>query len=239
MTGRGRTPTLARTPSTATIPAARNGAAPWPRRGGPARHGLSFDETMAGPFAMGLDDPVAAARAGRRTGWRCALHATVTIPDLDAFADDPSHQGDLCGEFELPGFRSRIPFTGGTFALFSPSPNPGESLMRYEAGFSHAGRRYYFAGRKQIRSDLLGLDLWPDTTTLYARLHDGVDADGPVLGAGVLRLGVTDLVRLVASSRAVHADGPADAGAAYLRFGRVFVAGLVDAYVLRPFGARA
>lgn len=237
---RGNTSTLPRTPAKAAARVLENGAAGNRGAARPAPHaaaprGLSFDETMAGPFAMGLTDPEAAARAGRRTGWRCALHASVTIPDVDAFAQDPTHPGVLRGEFELPGCRSRIPFTGGTFQLFSPSPNPGESLMRYEAGFTHGGRRYYFAGRKEVHSDLLGLDLWPDTTTLYARLHGGGGTDAPVLGAGILRLGVADLGRLLASSRAVHAAGPVDAAAAYLRFGRVFAAGLADAYVRRPF----
>src|SRR5690606_20490521 len=75
--------------------------------------------------------------------------------------------------------------------------------------FQHDGKTYYLAGRKEVRGDRAGLDLWPDTTTLFTTLHEGVDASGSVVGAGVLRLGVDDLARLVST---VRVTGPASAG---------------------------
>ena len=196
--------------------------------------GLTFREQMAGPFVFGRSDPREGASEGRRTGWRAVLHATVTVEDLARFADDPVHRGELRGELELPGVRRRIPFAGGLFALFAPSGRPGETLMRYEAPFTHEGRAYYLAGAKEVRNDYAGLDLWPDTTTLYTRLHSGPSADGPVVGAGILRLGVPELARLLASMRPVRADGPVDAVGAYARFAGFFAGSLVTDYLLQP-----
>ena len=42
-----------------------------------------------------------------------------------------------------------------------------------------------------------GFDLWADTTTLFTRLHKGTDATGPVIGSGVLTLGVDDSYNFV------------------------------------------
>ncbi|WP_326642339.1 hypothetical protein OG884_04220 [Streptosporangium sp. NBC_01755] len=198
--------------------------------------GLTFHEKMSGYFAMGYADPHEGARAGRRTRWRLTLRATVTIADIDAFVADPLHHGTLRGEVELPGVEHRIPFHDGVFRLFAPSGRPDLTLLVYEAPFSYGGQAYYLAGRKNVRDDL-GLDLWPDTTTLDVRLHRGPDVGGEVVGAGVLRLGGADLVALLLSMRATNVASPVEAARVLGTFGLLFARSLRNSYLqwLRAF----
>ncbi|TYB61873.1 hypothetical protein FXF51_27815 [Nonomuraea sp. PA05] len=198
-----------------------------------AAPGLTFHEKMSGYFAMGVKDPREGARIGHRTGWRLTLRATVTIPDLKAFTADPAHPGTLRGEIELPGVERRIPFHDGIFHLFAPSGTPDLTLLLYEASFSHQGQAHYLAGRKSVRDDL-GLDLWPDTTTLDVRLHRGPDTRGEVTGAGVLRLGAGDLAALLLSMRARNVASPVEAARVFGAFGLLFARNLRDSYLLRP-----
>jgi hypothetical protein len=190
--------------------------------------GITFRETMAGPFALAETDPEAGARTGRRTDTRLALHAEIAIPDVERFREDPDHAGEITGEVEFEPFGGRMPTTGGRFNLFEPG-EPGLKRMVYEVGFEDDGEPYYLAGHKDVRDDP-GFDLWTDTTTLYTRLHRGADTSGPVVGAGVLSLGVADLARLVSTVRATGADGLADRKAAVAAFGRFFLGELWDTY---------
>ena len=85
--------------------------------------------------------------------------------------------------------------------------------MVYELAFEHQGQPYYLAGYKQVQNDRKGIDLWNDTTTLFTRLHKGFDSRAPVIGAGVLRLGVPDLMKLTSTLRVINADHPGGPGA--------------------------
>ena len=191
--------------------------------------GIAFRETMSGPFALAEADPEAGARTGRRTDTRLALHAEISIPDVERFRADPDHAGEITGTVEFAPFGGRMPTTGGRFNLFEPQSEPGLKRMVYEVAFEHEGQPYYLAGHKSVRDDP-GFDLWKDTTTLYTRLHRGASADGPVVGAGVLSLGVDDLARLVSTVRATGADGLAERSAAVAAFGRFFLGELWDSY---------
>lgn len=203
--------------------------------------GLTFQETMSGPFAFGRSDPADGARLGRQTGWRLSLHGTVTIDDVASFVANPLHRGKLSGEVELPGLVNRIPFRDGVFNLFAPGDQPDLMLLVYEAPLrlagdsagNSAGQDHYLAGHKNVRDDL-GLDLWPDTTTLEVRLHQGRDATGPIVGSGVLHLTVVELLRLLASARTLHTGSPLRSAIAVARFGRLFLQNLAMSYLLRP-----
>jgi hypothetical protein len=101
--------------------------------------------------------------------------------------------------------------------------------MVYELAFSHGGKPYYLAGKKEVHDDP-GFDLWKDTTTLYTTLHEGTSKAGPVVGAGVLRLGVADLADLVSTMRATGARGVVESAEAIAIFGRLFMGELWDSY---------
>ena len=97
----------------------------------------------------------------------------------------------------------------------------------YEVAFEHNGKPYYLAGHKDVRD---GGDLWKDTTTLYTRLHEGSDARGKVVGAGVLTLGVDDLVALLRTVEVHNASSEGERLAVLIRFFRLFLGNLWDSY---------
>jgi cholesterol oxidase len=194
-----------------------------------AKIGITFNETMAGPFMLGMSEPEAAAAAGKQAGQQLAMHAAVTIEDLDGFVADPRHLGGLAGTVDFAPLDSAIPASRGVFNLFSPAGDPDLRHMVYELAFTHGGTAYYLAGHKRVHNDP-GFDLWRDTTTLFTTLHEGRDKSAPVVGAGVLSLGLEELMKLVASLRVTGTDDPIDKTAAVAKFGRFFMGELWDRY---------
>jgi predicted acylesterase/phospholipase RssA len=192
--------------------------------------GITFRETMSGPFALGQTDPAAGEQAGKKADTSLSMHAAVEVSDLDRFVADPTHTGRITGHIDFKPFGEQIPADRGVFRLFSPTDQPGLRRMVYELGFEHQGKPYYLAGYKEVHNDRRGTDLWNDTTTLYTRLHEGTDTTGPVAGAGVLRLGVPDLMKLTSTMRVVNASGPADQVRALATFGRFFMGNLWETY---------
>jgi predicted patatin/cPLA2 family phospholipase len=190
--------------------------------------GIQFSEVMKGGFSLGETDPEAGRARGEREGTRLAMHATVGIPDLDAFLADPDHTGTLVGSIDFGPLGTGMPTGQGVFNLFKPG-GAGTRLMVYELPFEHGGQAYYLAGEKRVRDDR-GLDLWKDTTTLFTRLHQGTDATGPVVGAGVLSLGAGDFASVLKGIHVTGADGLGERAAAIARFGKFFSGELWDTY---------
>lgn len=194
-----------------------------------SKPGIRFRETMAGHFALDATEPKAGAELGKQQDCSLAMHATVTIRDMQRFIDDPGHLGELTGNIDFAPFGMAIPATSGVFNLFSPTDDPQMKYMVYELGFEHEGQPYYLAGHKEVKDDP-GFDLWSDTTTLYTTLHKGSSKDDPVVGAGVLSLGVTDLLSLMRSMAVIDSDGLGDDAATLAKFGRFFIGELWDSY---------
>lgn len=191
--------------------------------------GLTFTETMVGDFAIGETDPKAFRGGPDTQRAELAIHVTVHIDGIDHFIDDAAHTGRLTGHVSSSLFGGDVPATTGVFNLFSPTHDPALTLMVYELGFRHGGESYYLAGRKEVRDDP-GFDLWADTTTLFTTLHAGDDATGPVAGAGVLRLGVGELLNLVRSMRATNTGSLAESARVVERFGAFFLRSLWTSY---------
>lgn len=189
---------------------------------------FSFRETMSGALALGETDPVAGAGKGRHTPF--TFHATISVDDMDAFIRDPQHAARLVAHVSYPPFGENIPVQEGSFNLFRPGDSPDTRLMTYGMRFTHAGREYFLSGTKTIHDDK-GPDLWRDTTRLFSQLHEGPDERGPVVGAGVLTLGVADLLRLVGSMRPRGWGREGVESVAH--FGRFFLGTLWDVYAPR------
>ena len=191
--------------------------------------GLAFDETMTGGFALGETDPERGQDKGDEQDTALALHASVTIDDVDRFADTPKHPGDLGGVVEFPPLGNELQARDGVFKLFSPGDAPDRKRMVYELALEHAGEPYYLAGVKKVHDDP-GFDLWEDTTTLYTHLHEGTDTSGPVAGAGILSLGVEDLIDLISTMRVPDAVSIQEKAEALSTFGRLFLGELWETY---------
>jgi len=192
--------------------------------------GITFRETMTGGFALGETDPKAGEAAGKKAKTTLSMHAAVEIRDLDRFVADSTHTGTITGHVDFAPLGMQIPAERGVFRLFSPTDKPGLRLMIYELAFQHAGKAYYLAGRKEVQNDRSGTDLWNDTTTLFTRLHSGADTSAPVIGAGVLQLGIPDLLKLTSTVRVLNAAGPGDQARAISAFGRFFMGSLWETY---------
>src|SRR5439155_26017953 len=97
-----------------------------------------------------------------------------------------------------------------------------------EATFSANARRLQLIGQKEVRNDP-GVDLWADTTTLRVRLRDA-SAGGAVVGAGVLTLGVPELLQLTSSMRVSNATSMRESAEVVGMFGRFFLGALWVTY---------
>jgi hypothetical protein len=186
--------------------------------------GISFRESMSG--ALNLSEPHPQA------GANLVMHASIQIDDIQAFVADPQHLAGLNGHIDYPPFGMAIPAEIGVFGLFTPSGDPELTYMVYELGFQHQGQAYYLAGKKHVR---IGMpwQLWSATTTLYVKLHAGSDATGPVIGNGVLRLGVSELLKLLMTMHPTNTRSLWQNVRAYGSFLGFFASELLRTYVCR------
>lgn len=191
--------------------------------------GLTFSETMSGPFTMGALDPSDGAKGSSRL----VLHGHVTIADMAVFRDEPRPPATFAGELEVPGVRERIPFGNGVFRLFPASGPAPRTLMVYELGFDLDGERHHLVGYKNAGEAPSVTRLWRDTTTLHTRLHRGCHGRAEVVGAGVLRLSAAGLARLVASMRTPRSTSSADTVRALGGYATLFARSLTRTYVLK------
>jgi len=192
--------------------------------------GIAFREVMAGGFSLGATDPADGEAKGRTGGSELTMHGSIAIDDIDRFIAEPDHLGGLSGTLDFTPWGEGIPAPTGVFNLFRPTGDPKLKLMVYEMAFEHGGKSYYLAGQKNVREDPI-TDLWKATTTLYTKLHEGGDKSGPVVGAGILTLGVRELIKLVSTLHATGADSFTEKSEAIAKFGRFFLGELWDTYV--------
>ncbi len=194
--------------------------------------GIFFNETMSGGFALGTNDPETGKKAGNRAATELTIRVDVNIDDIDQFIEQVDHPGQLTGYVDFAPLGMNMRAQQGVFNLFSPTDNPEMKYMIYELAFEHQNQSYYLAGRKEVRDDPL-FDLWDDTTTLYTRLYQGRDKTGEVIGAGILTLGVKDLLKLISSMTVVNPQLKTDKLTTLSKFGRFFIGELWDTYVMQ------
>ena len=194
--------------------------------------GIAFREMMAGHFALGETDPRTGAAKGQVSGTRLTMHAAIEIENIEGFVADPQHRGGLTGSIDFPPFGHDLPAYGGVFQLFAPGNEPKLKWMVYELAFRHEGKPYYLAGKKDVSVGSV-FRMWFDTTTLFTRLHEGRDPSGPVIGAGVLTLGVGDLRKLVSTFHATNTESFGQKLRAGGVFAGFFMRELWATYVLR------
>lgn len=202
---------------------------------------LWFTEEMKGFVAFGEEDARRGYAHGRELDNRLMFHLTIEVDGVHRFADDPRHEAEARGWVRCEALGGKLPVSRGVFNLFVDTDSDSEKRMLYRLHFTDGvGHPITLTGHKVIRNDP-GLDLWPDTTTLFTRLLRGhVDSDGEdgseLIASGVLRVQKLDFARQLTTFRA---SGPtlAAAGAALVRFGRLFMGHLWRIYGRRPVGA--
>ncbi|MGH2652446.1 MAG: GMC oxidoreductase, partial [Actinomycetota bacterium] len=162
------------------------------------RLGIEFTERMAGFVSLAeKDDYAAGAARGKGEDSWFAFTLTIVSDDLDRMLTLPEHEAKMAGTVEAPTLsKDAIAVTEGVFNLFVDDPDRTETRqMRYRMKLTtEEGRHYYFTGFKVIRDDP-GIDVWPDTTTLFVTLYDGDGDRSPILGKGILRIRPEDFMR--------------------------------------------
>ena len=192
--------------------------------------GVAFREAMTGRLTFGATDPARGYADPAAVPF--ILKAAIDIRDIEAFRADRNHRAELTGHLEAPRAGGTLPAADGVFALFEPSPDPALTYMVYAMGYRHGGRDYWFNGKKHVRI-ASPLRLWRATTTLFVTLHEGRDAAGPVVAAGILRLGWFDLVALLGTLHATECEGMMARLRTIGRFAGFFASELWRTYVLR------
>jgi cholesterol oxidase len=195
--------------------------------------GVRFTETMRGYVSLGARGSFEeAADAGRASGSPLEFTLTIESQDLDRMLTDPAHQASMVGTVSAPALSPQpLVVTDGVFNLFVIDPDQvGTRRMRYRMRLTTTdGRIIYFDGFKVVHDDP-GLDLWPDTTTLYITLYEGADASAPVAGKGILKIAPADFARQLTTIQVTNASGPIERLEALARFGRYFAGVLYDTY---------
>ena len=212
-------------PAEARVPAARTAA----RSEQPTS--LAFTEEMKGYVALEVTDPKTGRERGRSLGQKMMFRLTITVDDVDAFVADRDHLGRAEGYVDSDVLGGRLPVRQGSFNLFTQDGDPTTRRMLYRLHLTDpAGNDLTLVGHKEIHDDP-GLDIWPDTSTLYVRILVGhtqreTDDQARVVGAGVLSILVPDFVQQLTTFRS---KGPRKAQA-FASFGRLFLGELWAVY---------
>jgi hypothetical protein len=196
------------------------------------RPGITFRETLTGRLSLEETDPKTVATDTNLSGDALSLRVGVNIRDVDGFIAGPRHTGELVGHLSYPPFGDDLPVHQGSFEIASSADNPKRKQITYAMAFKHADADYYLHGLNDVH-DGPGFDLWQDISTLYITLHQGQGRKTPVVGAGVLTLQLTELVRLASTFHATNCRSVAEQPRILGQFGRFFLGELWDAYVSR------
>ena len=227
---------------TAAIIAAERGAAinydlPSSPRAGAATErsvGIQFTETMHGHFGAGAEAGFQpAAEAGKRAGDTIDFTVTIASSSLDDLLRTPEHSARVYGTVTAPVLAQEpMVVTNGTFELLTKDPDdPRARRMSYRMPMtSHNGEQFCLVGSKQVRDDKAGLDLWADTTTLFATIHEGADDRGAIVGRAILKSHPRDFARLLATFKVTNAGSIARRLKATAEFGQFFAGSLYDTY---------
>lgn len=205
---------------------------------------LAFTEEMKGHVALGEADFAEGARRGVQDDSKLMFRLTITVNDVDAFVADPTHEAAASGWVECDRLGGRMEVTGGVFNLFVDGDDPRLRRMLYRLWLADSvGNPLTLVGFKTVRDDA-GLDVWPDTSTLYVRVLRGhvdgwpavaeapaADAanDGSVVAAGIIVIRLLDFAQQLTTFRVTGPDAASRLGALY-GFGRLFLGELWEAY---------
>lgn len=194
--------------------------------------GIRFTERMAGRFGPSTGAQSWIAADGAPDAWPLSFVAHIVIDDLARFIDHPDHMAALSGEVRAPNLSpDPLLVVDGRFNLFCTDSSRVETKrMTYVMPLvATDGNRYFLAGEKMIHNDR-GFDVWADTTTLSVTVHRGADADGAVIGRGILTIAIDDFIRQLRSMRATNTNTRAEGLKALARFGHFFAGKLFTSF---------
>jgi len=193
---------------------------------------LEFTEKMRGFITFGEDDFDKGFRQGKKDRTALMFHLTVLMQDIERFVRDEQHPGTITGHVECPALGGRLEVRQGWFHLFVEAGEHGErKLMKYRLFMEDGeGHPITLRGYKDVENDP-GLDLWPDTSTLFTHIYKGhVEPEGDdraeIVATGILHIRPTDFAVQLTTLRV----SPAHRVDAIGRFGALFAGDLWEVY---------
>jgi cholesterol oxidase len=194
---------------------------------------LEFTEQMSGWVAAGESDPSTGLAKGMEDD--TAMWYEISMAgDALASARDASTPAHVTGLVRCAALApGDITIEDGVFQLIVPQADlPGGGRMLYDLPLRALdGRRFHLHGYKTIRRGE-PWQLWHDTTTLFVTVHED-GPDGPVWGAGVLRIAAHDFAKQLTTMRVTGAAPLTQRLEALLAYGRMFAGHLFDYYAGR------
>lgn len=193
--------------------------------------GVQFTEKMTGYFSPSeKHDYEKALAVGRNEQSSFEFTLTITIPDIDAFVEDPNHRAGMFGTVRANRL-SEAPMTisNGQFKLFVKHVEKVKRMCYDMILHTEEGRNFFFSGFKEIE-DERGPDMWSDTSVLYITLYDGEGPEAPVLGKGILHIEITDFTKQLGTMKAIHPKSTRDAVSAIGKFGKLFAGNIWESY---------
>jgi len=215
-------------PAQDTAPAAADGVPPASES--PAS--LEFTEKMRGFVTFGEDDFDKGFRQGKKDRTDLMFHLTILMDDIERFVSDEQHPGTIVGHVQCDALGGKLPVSRGWFNLFVEDGDHGErKLMKYRL-FMEDGEHHpiTLSGFKEVENDP-GIDLWPDTSTLFTHIYKGHvepegDDDAEIVATGILHIRPTDFAVQMTTLR-VEPPHRVDAIG---RFGALFAGDLWEVY---------
>ena len=197
--------------------------------------GIRFTETMKGYFSTKVtDDFQKAYDQGKADDSDFQFILTIQSEDIEDMIENDQHPARMVGSVMAPALSDEpLTVTDGHFNLFVDHPSEsGTKNMKYRMKLTaETGDTFYFYGYKVLRDDF-GLDMWPDTTTLYISVWRGGDDTGELLGKGILKIRPEDFMKQLTTMKAINAGSVGDALKATARFGAFFTRVLHRTYGL-------
>lgn len=195
--------------------------------------GLLFTETMGGYFSMTEKESYQEAYSlGKESNQAIKFILTIKTNNLDRMLKDEGYESIMFGTLTAPALsKEPMVINEGRFQLFAYDlDRVGARRMWYKMGLSSIeGKNYYFVGYKIIHDDFK-LDLWSDTTTLYASLYEGEDDSAPLIGMGILKIKPENLLKQLATIQILNNKNMEEQFNAIVRFGSFFAGKLFDLY---------
>ncbi|MFC4992807.1 GMC oxidoreductase [Rubritalea tangerina] len=194
--------------------------------------GIEFTETMKGFWNPGSTEFQEGYNIGKEGDTRIEFTLQIDSDDLDTLIDTPAHPARISGTLTAPALSPEpLTVTDGVFQLFNEVKNEVETRhMTYSmCATSETGHTYFFHGYKEIRADGF-LDIWHDTSTLYSSIYEGENANGNLLGRGILHIAPKDFMVQMTTMKVTHADSLEQRLEALTRFGKFFAGTLWDIY---------
>ncbi len=196
--------------------------------------GVQFTETMRGFYSSQINnsDYLTGFNKGKTSNESFAFTLTIHSDDVYYLIKTPEHNASMSGSVIAPSLSAKpMSVSNGVFNLFVDDPDlVNTKLMKYSMQLdSEEGKTFYFKGFKNVHHDR-GLDEWQDTSTLYITIFEGNNAEGKIIGQGILHILPADFEKQMRTIKAVNASNAVEALKAVAEFGKYFSKSLFEVY---------